>query len=225
MIKNDPHFNDPLPNPGLPEDLPQGETLLWQGAPRAASLAVRVFHMRKVAIYFALLMAWAIAARLAEGQSLANAVLTPGRWLVPMGAVAIAFLYLLAWLTARTTLYTITSKRVALRVGIALTMTINVPFSRIEAADVKMNADGTGDIALKLGTETRIAYLILWPHARPWLVSKPEPMLRALADPAKVAAILGRAVAQSAQGTTTVNIKGLREQTAGGSPSAPAIPA
>ena len=38
---------------GLPEALPEGEHILWQGAPDWKVLARRVFHTRKVAVYFA----------------------------------------------------------------------------------------------------------------------------------------------------------------------------
>ena len=44
----------------------------------------------------------------------------------------------------------------------------------------------------------KVAYLLLWPHARPWRLSKPEPMLRAVPDAARVAAILARALAAAA---------------------------
>ena len=36
---------------GLPEPLPKGESILWQGAPDLADLAVRVFHLKKIAVY------------------------------------------------------------------------------------------------------------------------------------------------------------------------------
>ena len=39
--------------PGLPEPLPAGERILWQGAPDWRALAVHVFHVRKLAAYFA----------------------------------------------------------------------------------------------------------------------------------------------------------------------------
>ena len=43
---------------GLPDHLPKGERLLWQGAPDWRLLAIQAFHVRKVAIYFALIAAW-----------------------------------------------------------------------------------------------------------------------------------------------------------------------
>lgn len=84
-----------------------------------------------------------------------------------------------------------------MRIGIALPMTLNLPFSRIEGAALHVFADGSGDIPLRLGKGTRIAYLHLWPHARPWRVSEPQPMMRALANPSEVAALLAEAVAAS----------------------------
>ena len=41
---------------GLPEKLPEGERILWQGAPDWQVIARRVFHVNKVAIYFALML-------------------------------------------------------------------------------------------------------------------------------------------------------------------------
>jgi hypothetical protein len=34
------------PVPGLPAELPAGETMIWQGRPQWRSLAVRAFHIR-----------------------------------------------------------------------------------------------------------------------------------------------------------------------------------
>ena len=58
--------------------------------------------------------------------------------------------------------------------------------------------DGTGDIALQLGKGDRVAYLILWPHARPWRLAKAEPMLRAIPHADRVAQVLARALAAAA---------------------------
>ena len=35
---------------GLPEDLPSGERIVWQGQPVGRGRALRVFHGRKIAI-------------------------------------------------------------------------------------------------------------------------------------------------------------------------------
>ena len=43
--------------PGLPSALPAGEHVVWQGAPDWRSLAVQAFHVRKIAVYFAFMLA------------------------------------------------------------------------------------------------------------------------------------------------------------------------
>ena len=42
--------------PGLPEPLPRGERLLWQGRPDWRQLALHAFHVRKLAFYFAFML-------------------------------------------------------------------------------------------------------------------------------------------------------------------------
>lgn len=186
------HENEPVP--GLPAHLPQGERILWQGAPRFSALALQAFHARKVALYFALLMVWRGASALSDGDS-AVAAITHALWLLPLASGGVGLLLLLAWLVGRSTLYTITTRRVVLRYGVALPMSINVPFGIIESAGLRRRADGSGDVTLALGGRDRIAYLHLWPHARPWALKQPQPMLRGLEQPEAVAALLAAALA------------------------------
>jgi Bacterial PH domain len=186
------------PVPGLPAHLPTGERMLWRGRPDWKSLALRAFHVRKLAIYCAVLLVWSIISSMADGLSLAEALKTAA--IVPLlAAGAICIPLGLAWLYARTTVYTITSKRVVIRSGVALPMTINLPYKAIGGAGFKAHADGTGDIPLSLTGKDRIAYLQLWPNARPWRVARPEPMLRSVPDGMKVAEILARALAAAAE--------------------------
>ena len=58
--------------------------------------------------------------------------------------------------------------------GVALPMTLNIPFRVIGAAALRAYADGTGDIPVALTGGDRIAYLLLWPHARPWRAARPS---------------------------------------------------
>jgi len=106
---------------------------------------------------------------------------------------------LLAYGYARSTVYTITNRRVIVRSGLALPITVNLPFAVIAAAGVAKTRGGFGEIALKLTPEHRVAFLALWPHVRPGRLFAPEPLLTGLADPDRVAAILGRALADSAE--------------------------
>ena len=186
---------------GLPERLPAGESLLWQGAPRWGALARRVFHVRKIALYFAVLLAWLVYADVADGidpSSTARASL----WLIGGAAVVIGLLSGLAWLIARSTIFTITSRRVVLRFGVAFPTAFNIPFRRIRSAGLRRYADGSGDIPLALLDGDRIAYPLLWPYARPWRLTQPEPMLRGLADAGQVAEILAQALAADMQTRT-----------------------
>ena len=107
---------------------------------------------------------------------------------------AIALLGLLAWLSARTTLYVVTSRRLVMKIGIALPIFFNLPFSQIASAAVHVYPDQTGDIPVALGKDQRIAYFHLWPHARPFGITKPEPALRCVRRAAEVADVLARAL-------------------------------
>jgi hypothetical protein len=182
---------------GLPALLPEGERLLWQGAPRWSSLAIRGYHVRKVAVYFSLLVLYRVAVGIHDSHTLAAIALSCA-FLITLGAVATGVLSLLAYLTSRSTVYSITNHRVLLRHGIAVPMTMNVPFNVIEAAELKMFSDNSGDIALRVIASERVGYLITWPHLRPGFVTRPQPSLRALADASAAAQILGQALASDA---------------------------
>lgn len=183
--------HDTEPVPGLPEALPTGERILWQGAPSWLDLAVRVFHVRGVALYFAALFTYLGWAAYADGQPLQSALWTAVKP-APMAAVAIGVLLLLAYAVARTTLYTVTSRRIVMRFGLALPMTVNLPFATVRAADVATRGSA-GDIALELDAP-RQSLIVLWPHVRPWHTTKPQPMLRSLPDAAAAAETLASAL-------------------------------
>ena len=185
------------PIPGLPEKLPEGEGILWQGSPRWWSLAQRALHLRALALYFGLMVTWSVSTALGSGESLAEMALASGKSL-GLALLCLSVLVVIGRALAKATLYTITNRRVVLRVGVALPMTINLPFSAIESAAVRRHADGTEDIVLTLAQEHKIAWLALWPHARPWRVSRAEPMLRTVPVTAGAAQVLSRALAASA---------------------------
>lgn len=182
------------PIPGLPDYLPPGERLLWQGAPHWRPLAMRAFRLRAVMIYFAVLMAWRGTSAALDGGSLRE-IFDATLSLAPLALGAVAILLVIAVLSARTTMYSITDRRVVMRIGMALPVTLNIPFEGIEGASLAEHSDRSGDIALSLTNNGRIGYLVLWPHARPWRYAKPEPMLRALENPQVAADVLGRALA------------------------------
>jgi hypothetical protein len=178
---------------GLPATPPAGERILWQGSPTSMAMARRAFHVRGVAIYFAILMAWRAVAHLADGHGAADTALAV-LGVLPLALAGLGVLALLGRLNARATVYTITDRRVVMRFGVALPMTVNLPYKMVDSAGLAVHGDGTGDITLTLLGSDRIAWLHLWPHVRPWHLSRPQPMLRGLADPQKVAGILGGAL-------------------------------
>ena len=183
---------------GLPAHLPPGETLLWQGEPQFRAMALRVFHVRKVGLYFAVLALYRFAAALHDGTPLRDA----GKTVLILAGLALAAAAILtgmAYLVCRTTVYSITSRRVVMRIGVALPITFNLPYTVLGAASVKLNRDGTGTIPLALTEGNRLSYLVLWPHVRPWRNAKAEPALRLIPDAAKVARLLAEAVAVAMQ--------------------------
>ncbi len=181
------------PIPGLPNQLPPGEALLWQGRPRWWPLARGTFHLQGLALYFAVFTAARGVVALRAGKGLV-AALAASAMVVPLALFCLGLLALLALLHARATVYSITSRRVVMRFGIAFPMTFNLPFRRLAAADLKTGRGSCGDIALALAGPGRIAYAHLWPHARPWHFKRAQPLLRAIPDATRVAALLGDAV-------------------------------
>jgi hypothetical protein len=179
--------------PGVSTPLPLGERVRWRGAPDRRALALRVFHARKIALYFGLLIAWRAAAG-ADQHPWMTYFLAGAVPLVVLGTLCVGCSLLLARLTERATVYAVTDRRVVLRIGLVLQSTINIPFRQIQAASVKLDPDGTGDIALRLGDQDRLAYLMLWPHARAWHLSHPQPTLRCVPNAAEVGELLRRGV-------------------------------
>lgn len=177
--------HDIEPIRGLPGDLPPGEAILWQGAPDARVFARSALGARWIGGYFALLVGWAMV-----GGTPLGALITAG-----LGLLALGLAYVFAWLVARSTVYTITNRRVVLRIGVALSKCINLPLVKLGGADLRNLGAGYGDIALSLQGSSMLGYAMLWPHARPFRLARPQPMLRALPDAGNVAGILAKATA------------------------------
>jgi hypothetical protein len=200
--------HDHEPVPGLPAPLPAGETILWQGAPDWRTLARRAMRTRLLSVYFLLLIIWGVSGGISAATPPVEIALSALR-LAALGVVAVALLTLFAYLVARTTMYTVTTRRVVIRFGIALPMTIQVAYTMIESAGVQLWPNRAGDLAFTLVPSQRIGYVIMWPHARPWKFPKAQPSFRSIPDAAAVSQILGRALAASAsQPATPVGISG-----------------
>lgn len=211
MSGNDFDFE---PERGLPAKLPPGERVLWKGAPVASGLAVRALHVRKVAVYFLLLACWKAGSAHLAGLPLSE-VVARFATMAMFGVAAMAILWLIAWGYARTTVYTLTDKRLVIRNGIALPVTMNLPYARVDAVSLRLFSDNSGDIPLTLNKADRVPMVLLWPHLKPWRFTRPEPMLRSVPDAVHVASLLtaalkGQPVRSMAQAAETPTATGLQ---------------
>jgi len=185
------HHGETEPVRGLPEELPEGERILWQGSPGWRSLARRTFKIRLVAFYFAVLLVVRIGVAVSRGETDAAAGISMmvGFFLLGLGVLA-----LMAWLHTRATIYTITNRRVVLRIGVALSTTWNLPFRRLASADLALHGPEDGDLILALAPPANVRWRHFWPHTEPGRIAKARPALRCLGAPEKAAAILRDAV-------------------------------
>ena len=188
-----PHddFDAIEPIRGLPERPPTGEEILWQGRPDAFALAKQSLNLWWVAGYFLLLALWrfvTVVDLMPFGQAF-GATLP----LLILGAIVCALLYAVALIQSRATVYTITSARVVMRIGAALTVTVNLPYRELANAALDLRRDGTGTIAMETSGKARLSYLVCWPHVRPWRMNPTQPALRSIPDAEHVASILAEA--------------------------------
>lgn len=179
------------PVPGLPERPPEGEQILWQGRPNWWALTRESLSLYWVMGYFVVLFAWRFITLL-DRVTLQTAFAASFPFLV-LGLIVCALLLVIGYVQARATIYTITNRRVAMRIGAALTVTLNLPFTRIASADLDQRRDGTGTIALDLLGDTKLSYLVCWPHVRPWRLKRTQPALRCIPDAREIAALLAEA--------------------------------
>jgi len=176
------------PVPGLPELPPEGERILWQGRPDWLRLAWESLSLPWVIGYFVLLALWrfiAVSDLMPFGQALGASV--P---FLLLGGVVVAALMLVGYVQARSTMYTVTNKRVAMRIGAALTVTLNLPYTQVANASLSLRKDGSGTIALESSGPMPLGYAMCWPHVRPWQILSPQPALRCIPDAEKVARLL-----------------------------------
>jgi hypothetical protein len=178
------------------------ETVLWKGRPAVGVLARTAFHARSAGLYMAGLVVVAVML----GNFKAAVVVAV------LGVVLVALLYLLAWLSARSTLYILTDTRVIMRIGMAIETRINLPLKQIKAAHLRDRGKGHGDIALEIGGERLLGYVLLWPHVRPWHLAMPQPMLRAVPEAAALAQLI--AAARARHGEIALNLSKIKDGTA-----------
>jgi Bacterial PH domain len=191
------------PQRGLPAALPAGERLLWQGAPDWRTLALHAYRVRALAGYGIAVIAARAILRVISGTSVTETLQALSMPVVLL-ALGLGLLCGIAWLAARTTVYTLTDRRVVIRQGIALPVTINLPLSLVDGAASVARGKGTGDVALQLAAGERVSYALMWPHVRPWHWRQPQPMLRAIHGQSAVGALLVAALTGTAPPTRAV---------------------
>jgi hypothetical protein len=183
--------HDGEPVPGLPARLPQGEHIVWQGAPVASIVLRRLLRARLVGIAFAAMAAWSVALGVNAGE---GAALLGARLLYAAAgaAMVLGLMALYARLVARTSLYTITNKRIVMRIGIAISASFNLPYAQISEAGFRSAEDGSGDIALGLAKGHGLSSAVFFPHQKGGIWRALEPQLICLADVRAVAALLAK---------------------------------
>lgn len=179
--------------PGIPAALPASERVLWRGQPDWKVLARSKFHLLKLAVYFAAILVASLVIQLTNGATLAE-TLAAGAGYSVLAGIALGLVATFAWATARATVFTLTNRRLVVRCGIALPLSMNLPFTKVDSAGLRDLGDGFGNIALTPAPDSRASYILLWPYVRPWKLSRVQPMLRAIPDAAYVADQLGKAL-------------------------------
>ena len=176
---------------GLPERPPEGEVILWQGQPNWWRLTVESLNIYWVLGYFAFLFAWRFIS-VSDIMPLEQAFKVSFPFLV-LASIVAALLIIVGYIQAKTTVYTITNKRIVMRIGAALTVTLNLPFTKIENAALASGSRGFGSIAIDTTQDAKFSFLVLWPHVRSWHFKKPQPSLRCIPAAPEVAEILANA--------------------------------
>lgn len=178
--------------PGLPEPLPNNEQIIWQGGPNLKAFAMHAFHLHWFAMYFGVMV---LLKAITVSQSVGGwSEEWPGFvWALGLSVSALVMIGLMAYWSVNTTMYTLTNRRLVMRIGIVLTITFNLPLKRLAQAGVHIYKDGSADIPIKLNPHDKIPFLHLWPHARAWKLAHPEPMIRCVADGARVSKLFADA--------------------------------
>lgn len=176
---------------GLPAHLPEGEHIVWQGAPDASAFARSVLRIQYIAGYFFVIAAWKFGTALYDGKIFSDALASASA-IVLAGVFVLLLVRWYARAVHKSTVYTITNRRVVMRIGVALPVTFNLPYAQVENASFKSLVGKSGNIVLDLKEHTKISWAVLWPHVRPWHLAQPQPALRAIPDIEDVARLLSR---------------------------------
>ncbi len=179
------------PVEGLPESPPEGEEILWQGRPDWWQLTWESLSMPWVLGYFVLLALWRFIS-VVDQMPLGQAIGATAPFAL-LCAVVVALLCFVGYVQARCAMYTVTNRRVAMRIGAALTMTLKLPYQQFANDMMDLRKNGTGTIAFETMGDTRLSYILCWPHVRPWYINPSQPALRCIPDAQRVADLIADA--------------------------------
>jgi len=141
---------------GLPERPPEGEVILWQGQPNWLRLTVDSLNVWWVLGYFIFLFVWRFIS-VSDLMPIGQALLVSFPFLA-LAMIVTLLLMLVGYILARTTVYTITNKRVVMRIGAALTVTLNLPFTEIENAAIASSSGNFGSIAIDTKKDAKFSF-------------------------------------------------------------------
>ena len=170
---------------GLPEKLPHHEYVIWQGQPDWKQLAVDAFHIRKILVYFAVMLGLQLIHLIDSDTTTLDIAKQMGTSVV-LASIALGLLAWSAYLSGQATIYTLTNRRIVMRIGIVLSLTFNLPLKKIVSCDLMTLKNRTGNIAIGISSDSPIGWLNLWPHVRAWRINAPQPSLRCVAEAEQV---------------------------------------
>ena len=141
---------------GLPERPPEGEVILWQGQPNWLRLTVDSLNLWWVLAYFIFLFVWRFIS-VSDLMPIDQALLVSFPFLA-LALIVALLLLLVGFIQAKATVYTITNKRIVMRIGAALTLTLNLPFTEIENAAIASSSKNFGSIAIDTKNDAKFSF-------------------------------------------------------------------
>lgn len=190
---------------GLPEKLPRNEYVIWQGQPDWKQLAVDAFHVRKILVYFSVMVVLQLVHLLDNNTAAIDIVKQVGTSTF-LASLALGLLAWSAYLSSQATIYTLTNRRIVMRIGIVLSLTFNLPLKKIVSCDLMALKNQTGNIAIGISSDSPIGWLNLWPHVRAWRINAPQPTLRCVAQAERIGQLILQAWRQESPSEQLVSV-------------------
>jgi membrane protein YdbS with pleckstrin-like domain len=163
--------------------LPDGERVLWTGAPDRRALARWFLRERWIMLFVLISFAIGAADALQHTDGAVPRLLGVATLSAVLALVAIVSVRVLAWQIARSSKYVITDRRVYFNIGIVMRADANIPYTSVETIDLRRRPDGSADLMVTLRDEQEIPWLLLFPHMTWRGHRRGRPTFRALRTP------------------------------------------